>query len=75
MKLNEIKEQIESISISALETSGRIEKKSMVGYLAIVNGNKIWRSNILTPAEARDMIEVYHSVKGPSKLRIIRITE
>lgn len=75
MKLNEIKEQIESISISALETSWRIEKKSMVGYLAIVNGNKIWRSNILTPSEARDMIDIYHAVKGPSKLRIIRITE
>lgn len=73
MTLNEVKFSIREVSAADLETSERIEKATMVGYYAVIYGNKIWKSNCMTIKDAQDAIEMYRVVKGTQGLEIVKI--
>lgn len=76
MKLSEILfERIQEVPVSRLETSPRIEKQCTVGSFAVVQGNKIWKSNLLSIEDAQAAIKTYHAVLGPAKLRIVKIIQ
>ena len=76
MKLSEfLFESIQEIPVSRLETSPRIEKQCTVGSFAVVQGNKIWKSNLLSIEDARSAVRTYRSVLGPVKLRIIKVIQ
>ena len=76
MKVTELLyERIESVPVSRLETSPRIEKQCTVGALAVVQGNKIWKSNLLSIEDAREAIKIYHATLGPVRLRIVKVVE
>lgn len=76
MKLSEILfEGIQEVPVSKLITSPRIEKQCTVGSFAVVQGNKIWKSNLLSIEDARTTVKTYQSVLGPVKLRIIKVIQ
>jgi hypothetical protein len=76
MKLSEILfEGIQEVPVSKLITSPRIEKQCTVGSFAVVQGNKIWKSNLLSIEDARAAVKTYQSILGPTKLRIVKIVQ
>lgn len=75
MKLDELIME-EKVSIKSVETSPRIEKKAMAGYYAVLQGKKVWKSNLLTADEARAVKATYDSTKhGHPPLRVVYLTK
>lgn len=52
----------EKVSVDKLETSPRIVKDVMVGWYAVVQGFKVWKSNIATVEEAKEVIKTYDAI-------------
>lgn len=74
MKLNELNE--EKVSVKHLETSPRIDLSPSVGYWAIVQGNKMWKSNLLSAEEAQVALDVYkRTIPGVKNLKIVFVTK
>jgi hypothetical protein len=62
----------EKVSVDKLETSPRIVKDVMVGWYAVVQGFKVWKSNIATVEEAKEVIKTYDAIiANHPPLRII----
>lgn len=74
MKLGEL--LLERMSVSSVETSPRIERRAMAGAYAVMQGKKVWKSNLSTPEEAKAVIAAYDAVKpGHPKLRVVFLTK
>ena len=75
MKLHDVV-LVEKMSIDSVETSGRIHKGAMAGSYAVLQGKKVWKSNLSSPAEARSVIKTYNEVKpGHPPLRVVFLTK
>ena len=74
MKARDILE--EKVSVDKLETSPRIDKTPMIGWYAVVQGNKIWKSNIASVEEAKDVIKAYDAtLPDHPLLKIVFVTK
>ena len=74
MKINELFE--ERVSIRSLVTSPRIDPTPAVGYYAVVQGNKLWKTNLLSAEEAKQVKKTYEITKpGTRGLRVVFITK
>lgn len=75
MKISDLLcEAVEEVSVKQLETSPRIEKRCAVGYYAVVSGNKLWKTNLMSIDDARSVIDTYRATKQDvGHLKIVRV--